>query len=424
MKKISAASETAAMQEESTSKPQSNRFFSALPLLRVSFKNVFPRAFGQLAILGLLLLLLATALTAAVAMQQLRSIANQEGQARAQQVADSLAGRISRALSLGVPLLDLVGVPALFDQRMQQVPGITGLALMDLSSQPLWMQLPQQSAAQRAPQTLDKDAMAPPALPAGLSVSAPVYANSADAPTAQVVLVWQDLDKGSLWGTSLLTLVAWPLAVSVLAALALRRSLRRGRMRRSAAVQKASDLVLVGDYSQPLPLLRQHEFDLRPAWLSAQLRLVNEQHLRISRLHHSLRQTEPDAARRSDLDAALAFADANQHFRNPQGGPALAPLSPNKEQDPTPHAPKQGQTWKTSTEPLLHGAVRSAAGLCLFAGIVLPLLLAFAPQLLPATTWLIKAALVLSALGNGAWLAGIFIRSTAEPESGRQHHVA
>ena len=41
-----------------------------------------------------------------------------------------------------------------------------------------------------------------------------------------------------------------------------------------------------------------------------------------------------------------------------------------------------------------------------------------------AATGLIEAALLLSAIGNGAWLAGVFIRSVSEPVSRRQHHVA
>lgn len=420
---VAGETEAEALHEKTPTEPLPKHLFPGLlEKLRARFKHVFPRAFGQLALLGLLLLLLATALAAAVAMQQLRSIAHSEAQARAQQVADSLAGRISRALTLGVPLAELVGVPALFDQRMHQVPGIVALALVDEANQPLWLQLAQQPAAQREPQAQGKEALAPAIVPAGLSVSAPVYAGNADALAAQVVLVWQDLGVGLLWGKSLLPLVAWALAVSVLAALALSRSLRRGRLRRSAVLQQAIDCVLVGDFSQPLPLLHQHEFDTRPAWLAAQLRLVNEQHLRISRLHHSLRQTEPDAARRGDLDAALVFADANQRFRDPQSRMASASQRAGKE-SMQPDAARN-QSGKTNAKSSLQWLVRSAFWLCLFAGIVLPLLLAFAPDWLADTTGLIEAALLLSAIGNGAWLAGVFIRSVSEPVSRRQHHVA
>ena len=423
MKTNPAASEAVALPEEMPTELLPKRLFPGLlEKLNIRFKHVFPRAFGQLALLGLLLLLLATVLAAAVAMQQLRSIAHSEAQARAQQVADSLAGRISRALTLGVPLAELVGVPALFEQRMQQVPGIVALALVDGVNQPLWLKLAQQPAAQREPHVQGKDALAPQLIPVGLSVSAPVYAGNVDVLAAQVVLVWQDLGAGSLWGKNLLPLVAWPLAVSVLAALALSRSLRRGRLRRSAVLQQAADCVLAGDFSQPLPLLHQHEFDTRPAWLAAQLRLVNEQHLRISRLHHSLRQTEPDAARRGDLDAALVFADANQRFRDPPGRMASAPLRSGKELMQPDAA--RNQSGKTNAKSLLQWLVRSAFWLCLFAGIVLPLLLAFAPEWLADTTGLVEAALLLSAIGNGAWLAGMFIRSVSEPASRRQHHVA
>lgn len=417
------ASEMVTATEKILSEPAPKRLPCARPkTFNTSLKNVMPKAFGHLALLGWLLLLLATALAAAMAMQQLRSVAHLEAQARAQQVADILAGRITRALSVGVPLSELVGVPALFAQRMEQVPGIVGLALVDLSNKPLWLQLPQQSVAQRGPQTPARDAAAAQLIPTGLSVSAPVYTGPAGVPEAQVILVWQDPDAGSLWGKSLLPLMAWPLAVSVLAALALRRSLRGGRMRRSAALQKATDFVQVGDFSQPLPLLRQHEFDSRPAWLAAQLRLVNEQHLRISRLHHSLRQTEPDAARRSDLDAALAFANANQRFRDPQTKAVTAQLLAVK--DPVQSEASQNPDSKTRLKSTLQWSARGAAGLCLCAGIVLPLMLAFAPQWLPAKTWITETALVLSALANGTWLAWIFMRSSGASGPQQQHRHA
>ena len=423
MEKPLSASETVALQVKIPTKTLTMRFFSSLiKKLSVHFNHVVPRAFSQLALLGLLLLLLSTALAATLAMQQLRSIAHVEAQARAQQVADSVAGRITRALTLGVPLAELVGVPALFDQRMQQVPGIVALAMVDGSNQPLWLQLPQQPVAQRGLQAQGKDALALPLVPSGLSVSAPVYAGNADALAAQVVLVWQDADAGSLWVKSLLPLVAWSLAIGVLAARALSRSLRRGRLRRSDVLQQAIDRVLVGDFSQPLPLLHPHEFDTRPAWLAAQLRLVNEQHLRISRLHHSLRQTEPDAARRGDLDAALAFANTTQRFRDPQNLASVAPL--HFDQEVRSPQPAQNPVEINNAKPSLQWLMRGSAALCLFAGIVLPLLLAFAPEWLAATTGPVVAALLFSALGNCVWLAGMFIRSVAAPSTRGEHHVA
>lgn len=369
-------------------------------------------AFDTLAIVGLLLLLLATAIAVAVAMQQLRSIAHTEAQARAQRVADSLAGRIGRALYLGVPLVELVGVPALFDQRMQQVPGLAGLALADASGQLLWLQQPGQLATERAP----LPAGIGQALPAGLQVTAAVRLKDSEparsaqtaqtaqtaqsTESAQVILVWQDLDAGSLLGKSLLPLIAWPLAMAVLAALALQRSLRRGRMQRDAVLSGAMNHVLAGDFSHPLPALRRHEFDSRPAWLGDRLRLVNEQQLRITRLHQSLRQTEPDAVRRAALDAALAHAMENQQFRDTGIQASI------QARDKTAHdtAPDWGRA-----------AMRCAAGLGLVFGLLLPLLMAFAPGLLPSQSTGIEAALLLSIAGNTVWLGWIFMRTRAEP---------
>lgn len=349
-----------------------------------------PPAFVVLALVGLLLLLMATAFSAAVAMHQLRSIAHTEAEVRAQRNADSLAGRISRALSLGVPLEELVGVPALFGQRMQQSPGMTGLALVDTAERILWLQQPGQAVTERQP--LPSNVQQP--LPTGLRTVAPVYATAASSPSAQVVVLWQDPGTGSLLGKSLLPLLAWPVAIAALAALVLQRSLRKGRMRRSAILAQAAGKVMLGDFSQPFPVLRRHDFDSRPAWLSAQLRHVNEQHLRITRLHHSLRQTEPDAARRSALDTALALAGEGQIFQNTENPRALTPpdgVETRRVKD-TAIEKQRLSVWKW---PL-----RCIAGICIAVGMVLPLLLAFAPHFLRMESWVIDTALVLALLGN------------------------
>lgn len=378
--------------------------------LRSAFAQAatMPPAFVYLALVGLLLLLLATAFSATLAMQQLRSIAHTEAEVRAQRVADSLAGRIGRALRLGVPLEELVGVPFLFGQRMQQTPGITGLALVDTAERILWLQEPGQSFAERQPMLPNVQQL----LPSGLRAVAPVYAADANSPSARVVVVWQDLGTGSLLGKSLLPLLAWPVSMAALAALALQRSLHKGRKRRSAILAHAVEKVMSGDFSQPLPVLRRHDFDSRPAWLSAQLRHVNEQHLRITRLHHSLRQTEPDAGRRSALDAALALADGGQIFQNTINPLALTPTGDVEilcVKD-TAIEKKRLSVWKW---PL-----RFIAGICIAVGVVLPLLLAFAPQFVRGGSWVIDTALVLSLLGNIVLLAWMGTSTTRSGDSG------
>ena len=367
-----------------------------------------PPAFVVLALVGLLLLLMATVFSAAVAMQQLRSIAHTEAEVRAQRVADSLAGRISRALSLGVPLEELVGVPALFGQRMQQTPGMTGLALVDTTERILWLQQPGQAVTERQP--IPSNVQQP--LPTGLRTVAPVYATAASSPSAWVVVLWQDSGTGSLLGKSLLPLLAWPVAIAALAALVLQRSLHKGRMRRSAILAQAVGNVMSGNFSQSFPVLRRHDFDSRPAWLSAQLRHVNEQHLRITRLHHSLRQTEPDAAQRSALDTALALAGGAQIFQNTENPLALTPPGDveTRRANDTVIEKQRLFGWKW---PL-----RCIVGICIAAGMVLPLLLAFAPQLLRVESWLIDTALVLALLGNIVLLVWIGT-STTQSESSR-----
>lgn len=256
-----------------------------------------PRTGRALAFWGLVLLAACTLAVTAASMLQLRAVARSEAQARAQIVADAVASHVQRAVTVGVPLRKLEGVEALFAQRMQTRRDIEALALVDLEHRPLWVRA-QGGAAE---------------LPPGPRAVAAVSAGG--TPVASVVLVWREPGAASLLSRWLLPVAALVAAIAVLAAEVLRYRLARGVQLRDARVGAACQRIRAGDFSWRFPSMRRHEFDPRTTWLSGEVRHVNELHLRVRRLVHSLRQTEPEAVRRAELDASLQRASGDEHFR-------------------------------------------------------------------------------------------------------------
>lgn len=260
-----------------------------------------------LAAWGLVLLALCALVIMAASVRQLRAVTQSEAQARAQLVADAVAAQVQRAVSIGVPLRKLEGVEALFAQRMQNRRDIEALALTDLDNRVLWARV--QGGAKE--------------LPEGPRVVSPVAASG--NPVAGVVLVWREPGVWSLLSRWLLPVAAMVAAIAALAAEALRYTLARGARLRDAQVVQACERIEAGDFGWRFPQGRRHDFDPRTTWLSAELRHVNELHVRIRRLVNSLRQTEPEAVRRAELDAALQRATADEQFRGE--GPVPASLS-------------------------------------------------------------------------------------------------
>lgn len=246
---------------------------------------------------GLLVVLVGTLVMMLVAAQQLRTLAETEAEARAQRIGDALASRVQRAVSVGVPLDMLEGVDALFEQRMRSSRDIDAVALAGADRRLLWLRSASGSAT----------------LPEGPQV---VSAVQHDGQTvARIIVVWKPPQVLHILGRWAVPLLGWGVAVAALAALVLRWSWARGPCRRDAQVAAAAQRVLTGDYDWRLPADRRRDFDPRTGWLSAEIRHANELHLRIRRLVHSLRHTEPDAGRRAELEAALERATGTDRFR-------------------------------------------------------------------------------------------------------------
>jgi hypothetical protein len=252
-----------------------------------------PRRFAWL---GLALAVLTALVLAWTALAQLESLAEREADARAQLLADGIAHRVQRAVALGIPLDRLEGVQALFAQRIGESREIASLALTDTAQRVLWRYPPQDGAVNAS---------------AARTVS-PVLLQG--KPVAQIELTRRPHGSVSLllqWAPLLLCAA---LATALAAAEAARYAAASGPRLREDLLRSVCGSVAAGDFSRRLPVMRRRSFDGRLPWLAAELRQTNEQHVRLSRLVHSLRQTEPNATRRAELDAALVTAAGQETF--------------------------------------------------------------------------------------------------------------
>lgn len=274
-----------------------------------------PSPTGLLRWVGLALLALCAAAMLLATLQRLSTAEASEARARAELVASAVATRIQRALEVGIPLERLEGVDALFAVRMQASAEIAGLGLAATDGRMLHGR--RRDGAN--------------ALPDGPRVQVPVKLEGREV--AQVVLVWRPPGAWSALRHWALPLLVYVLAFSCAAALLLRWRQERVIAPRERVLALACHAAAGGDYSPRIPLWARRQFDRRAAWLTAQLRHVNESQLRLWRLVHSLRQTEPDALRRAELDALLHNATAGDHFR---GEGAATPVQPDLPAPPVP----------------------------------------------------------------------------------------
>ena len=259
----------------------------------------------RLTLAGFALLLAAAALLGWSALHQLDALAGEEAQVRAELIAQALAQRVERAAALGIPLGSLQGVERLFADRMEDFDEIATLSLVDSSGRVL------ATHSRGGADAAANETLAPV-----------VVRNEA---VARIVLQRRApaiFTLAANWAPLLVALVA---VFSLLASEALRHALARGPRSRNAVVASACGALRHGDFTRRLPLMRRRDFDLRPQWLSAQLRQAHERHLRIRRLANSLRMTEPDAQRRAELDEALALAVDGDQFAGMETSVMAAP---------------------------------------------------------------------------------------------------
>lgn len=247
----------------------------------------------RLGIAALVLLLLAACILSVYTYEQLRDMRAASDRTRSQLMAQSLSLRITHAVESGIPLRALVGVEALFQQRMASQPDIHAVALLLPDGTELWK--------------TTRDAGE-----AGATAEAPVQFRGASVATLRLAL----RDSGAATfarATAALLLPAIGLLV-LLAYLAARFSQAQGIELRNHAAWRARRAIAQGRYDNTVVLPQRRGFDLRVQQLGHAVRGAHEGLVRVRRLIASLRQTEPQHARRERLDQLLAEAEADDRF--------------------------------------------------------------------------------------------------------------
>lgn len=254
-----------------------------------------PDSGRPLAFLGLILTMVATAVLMWAAMRQLADLTATESQARSQLILDDVGRQVHDAAALGIPIPRLVGVPELFAQRVQESPDIGALALFDADEQLLWAY----------PTDLTKNSFLAPQ-PNTAMVQTTVRLH--EQPLAVIRMLSRQPTATDLLWRWIPIFLCIALATALAAAEAAHCAHVCGPGLRQGMLQSLGRSLAIGDFTRLLPILPRRDFDQRLQLFNAELRLVNEQHVRLSRLIRSLRQTEPDARLRAELDTALIEA--------------------------------------------------------------------------------------------------------------------
>ena len=223
------------------------------------------------------------------------ALRERESAARGLIVAESLAKSIGRALEYGIDLADLRGIDTVFASHMKDNQYIAEIVLDDLEGR---VQIPVVA-------TLRK----------GASVSAAV---NADLKAIGRVTVY-------LRQASMLETISAPISITMLIMLgavltlweAVNYATRRGPGLREIAARSLLAQIAAHDFRSVIKIGSINRIDIRSAWLSTQVRDLNERFKRVFRLIASLRQTEPGNAERLRLmelakqaQGGAKFADA------------------------------------------------------------------------------------------------------------------
>lgn len=255
-----------------------------------------PRSATRLGVIAMLLLVLAAAILVGLTHDQLRDMRQDSERTRAQLMAESLSQRIAHAVDIGIPLESLVGVEALFNQRLGAHPDIQSIALLQSAGQVL--------------KSVDRDQQGHTA--AGTAADAPVVVRGVMLGTVRLTL--QESGAGAFARSAAALLIPTVLLLATLAFLAARFSEAHGPQLRNHAVRLAARAIASGRYDRSVVLPNRRGFDLRAQQLSHAVRGVHETLVRVRRLIASLRQTEPQAHRREYLDRLLADAEGSNRF--------------------------------------------------------------------------------------------------------------
>lgn len=208
---------------------------------------------------------------------------------RAGYIAGAIADSLTHALEVGVPLRELRDVNVLLRARTNENSDIGHISVLDLSGEVLWQA--KGAKVGKTEMTITKDVRFQDKVVA--RVQASVYESSLMTSLLNTVLL-----------QAMLCFIAY-----VACHEAIVFSLGRGVILRERAREKMQQYILQGKLDTVV--VGQNRVMLDPVLygMVQRLRRINETIWRIRRLTLSLRNTEPDAALRAQLDANLAGAE-------------------------------------------------------------------------------------------------------------------
>lgn len=221
--------------------------------------------------------------------QQLRTLQQMYQEAavvRGQNIADDSAQKITHALSLGIPLQELIGVEAMLQSLRHQHPDLISIDIQDTQSRPLWSS---QSSQSKQSFVQTSSVIQGPNKLTAASINVHVHPQQAETLLVQNLWMW-------------LGLLSFLTALSYWAA---RLSFSQHPWLREDVVFNASSDIGRSVFQHAWLAPRPVTHDPRPEQLSAGIRAINEAKDRLQRLVQSLRQTEPSAQHRQQLDAIL-----------------------------------------------------------------------------------------------------------------------
>ena len=258
---------------------------------------------------GLALLLIGCLVLCAVTYQQLHSLRQSSENTRAQLLSKSAAQRIQHAVTVGIPLTELQGMKEFFQHRLNTHADIQSMSVhlaedmvVDIASnmadgKVLW--LTQRDSKQTANDS-------------GVQADAPIVVNGKTVANVRLQLRPTSAKLFAVGSAALLLPVV--LLLSVLAWLGARVSEAQGWQLRNFTTRLALRASRNGRYERTYIVSRRKEFDLRVQALAHLGRNVHESLIRMRRLITSLRVTEPQLARREQLDQLLLEAEGQNHF--------------------------------------------------------------------------------------------------------------
>lgn len=309
------------------------------------------------AVLGAVWLCLTATGLLGVAALPLRDLAVSEAQGRARLVISAVTAQIQRAVDLDIPVRELVGISALFEQNVQGFPDLLRLELRDASGLLLY------------------EAGHPQAEIALLAIEMPLRYQGSVA--GQIVVFWKSPKLSDFIRESWLPLVALLAFGFTLAREALRMAVACYPASRDALVRQACARIGMGEIGFAIASTGRRDHDARPQWLAARLRHVREQFQRLERITQSLLRTEPEVQMRLELERGLQEARGDDQLQ------------------------AQAMVWLTGTGVL---ARQRWHGVLLGLVIWLPLMLPMGGVLLPFQVLLPFAVQVILLLWLPHWL--------------------